>query len=718
MLTKNENIKILVLILLAFTFSFVARLYWIVDNNNIEHYKFNNEYILTTNDAFYWAEGAKDLIIGDENLISERSPIHSAMANLAYLVYKITPISMESLFVYMPIFFSSLIVIPLILLGKKLNNLSVGFMAALIASIANSYYNRTMAGYFDTDFLNIVFPMFMIWSLYSAIQTKENKYIVFTAIEIILYRYWYPQSYALEFAFFSIIVLIAFIEFLKTKEYKYNLTLLSFMLLSMMMLDSIYRVIIVSILFLLLFYKKTFFYKNLKYIVFISIALFIISGGLNPIIGKLELYLFRDIVQYEGLGLHFYAVMNTIPEVQAINFETMAIRTSGSLIAFMFALLGYVLLLFKYRILIITLPMLALGFLSLFAGLRFTIYAVPIMALSVSYLIYLVSVFLAKKFEGKLSKIVKNYLLIILTFLVLLPNLIHINKYFAYPTVPKQVVQSLDELNKISNINDYTIGWWSYGYLIRYYTETNTLIDGGLHRGSDNFPTSFIFTTTSQDEAVKMANLTISYDKKRIENKELDNPPKDVKSFIEQMTVDNGFKDTNLFLESIQNIQNIKTEPFNEDIYLFLPAKVLTMFSRIIEFSNMDLMTGKKLEKRVYYNSKSYDKKDKKIILDNRVSIDLHNNKVFMSSGIHTINEFITTKYDENKNLQISRQTLNKNGKVNIIFLEEYNMYLVIDNKLIDSVFIKLFVFEDYDKDLFTPVFLDPMSKIYKLRKY
>ena len=56
----------------------------------------------------------------------------------------------------MPAFFGSLIVIPIVLIGKSIGQIEVGFIAALIASIAWSYYNRTMVGYYDTDLLNIV----------------------------------------------------------------------------------------------------------------------------------------------------------------------------------------------------------------------------------------------------------------------------------------------------------------------------------------------------------------------------------------------------------------------------------------------------------------------------------------------------------------------------------------------------------------------------------
>ncbi len=74
----------------------------------------------------------------------------------------------------MPAFFASLIVIPLVLIGQSINRIEVGFIAALVGSIAHSYYNRTMVGYYDTDLLNIVLPVVLLWSLIWAIKTSKK----------------------------------------------------------------------------------------------------------------------------------------------------------------------------------------------------------------------------------------------------------------------------------------------------------------------------------------------------------------------------------------------------------------------------------------------------------------------------------------------------------------------------------------------------------------
>ena len=111
--------------------------------------------------------------------------------------------------------------------------------------------------------------------------------------------------------------------------------------------------------------------------------LFLLSGGLNPVWEKLKVYVFTDtIIQANsGLGLHFYSVMQTIREAGHIPFETFANRISGHKIIFFTSLVGYLFLLYRHKIMLLSLPLVGLGFLASVGGLRFTIYAVPILAI-------------------------------------------------------------------------------------------------------------------------------------------------------------------------------------------------------------------------------------------------------------------------------------------------------------------------------------------------
>jgi dolichyl-diphosphooligosaccharide--protein glycosyltransferase/undecaprenyl-diphosphooligosaccharide--protein glycosyltransferase len=48
--------------------------------------------------------------------------------------------------------------------------------------------------------------------------------------------------------------------------------------------------------------------------------------------------------------------------------------------------------------------------------------------------------------------------------------------------------------------------------------------------------------------------------------------------------------------------------------------------------------------------------------------------------------------------------------------MRSYNTILVLDRDMFNSTYIQLFVFENYDKNLFEPVVLEPNAKIFKLK--
>ncbi|MDR0761711.1 MAG: hypothetical protein LBF13_01530, partial [Campylobacteraceae bacterium] len=320
----TKKVYIFALIAFAFLFSISIRLTWAYWATNIidgSTFKWNNEFMVTTNDSYYWAEGARDLILCDKTDASkgeyyqknchqefDLSPVDESLPQLTYLLYKILPFSLETIIFYLPVFGASLIVIPIILIGRGFNLTLTGFIAALIAGIGISYYSRSVVGYYDTDMLNILFPMLLVWSISLALKTKEKKYLLLSGLEIVIYRWWYPQSYSLEFAFFGLVAIytiymlvvesnstqnrklkISEIIFLKQNVSNYHL--LSIMLIGMMGAPFIVRFIGVIVLYLIAFKKE--FEKFAPYILAASVVAFFITGGINPILNQLNSYIFQ-----------------------------------------------------------------------------------------------------------------------------------------------------------------------------------------------------------------------------------------------------------------------------------------------------------------------------------------------------------------------------------------------------------------------------------------
>ena len=690
-----ENKKTILYIILAFTFSVAMRLIWVYQFNDFEAFHYAGQFMINTNDGYYWAEGARDILAGGHQA-NDLSPTQRANSILTAFFVNVLPFTFESIIFYIPVFLSSLVVIPIILIARAIKNLEMGFIAALFASIAWSYYNRTMVGYYDTDMLNIVLPMFLLWSIIWAIKTNNNIYLLFTALDILVYRWWYPQSYSLEFAFFGLIS--AYTLFFDRKNL-FNYKLLAIMMLAMMNGDGYIRLVLVLITFFIFKEKK--FDKFIFYILGMTIIAFFISGGFNPIWHKLVVYVFRDSVSStsEGLGLHFFNVMQTVREAGHIPFDVFANRISGHTLIFIISLGGYIYLLYKERIMIFSIPLVGLGFLAYFGGLRFTIYAVPILALGIAYLITELARLMPTKKLRYLS-------MVAFTLAILLPNYKHIEAYKVPTVFNADEVKVLDILKKVADREDYIVTWWDYGYPIRYYSDVKTLIDGGKHSGQVNFPVSYILTH-SQQEAAKMARLDVEYTENNFKEKR-------VGSNIEQMTKDYQLDNTNDFLSLLST--DIKLPKKSRDIYLYLPFRLVNIYPTVSRFSNINLMNGDKGAPPLFVVSNHFKDTGGQIQLAPNISLNKRTSVITLGTQKVPIRRFVMTKYDNHMKLQKSVKLLNFTSNINVIYMADYNTFLIVDEKTYNSLFIQLFVLENYDKSLFEPVVLSPNAKVFKLK--
>jgi len=724
-LTKETKLT-LFYILLTFTFSVAMRMIWIYQFAGYEPFMFNGQFMINTNDGYFYAEGARDLLSGTStnpsaqnfydkfHQLHDLSSVSTATSQLTAFFAYILPVSFESVIFFMPVFLSSLLVVPIILIAKSLKNLEMGLIAALLASITWSYYNRTMIGYYDTDMLNIVLPMFLLWSIIWAINTNKDIYLLITAFDILVYRWWYPQSYSLELSFFTLILLYTLIW---DRKNLYNYKLLAIMMFAMLNVSGFIRLpLILGVYYIFttrLVQNKEENKKLIYYVLYTSIFLFLISGGFSPIWGKLKAYVFTDAISQgeKGLQLHFYSVMQTIREANHIPFETFANRISGHVITFIVSLGGYAYLAYRHKIMLLALPMIGLGFLASVGGLRFTIYAVPILAFGVAFLITEV----ARIMPTAKLKILS---MIAFTLMILYPNYKHIEGYRVPTVFNKDEVNSLDSLKKIAQREDYLISWWDYGYPFRYYADVKTLADGGKHSGSVNFPISFMLTNP-QDLSAKLARLDVEYTEKifkiRDENNKLDEPQKlDIFSNIEEMTKDYGFNDTNDFLLSLET--NITLPKKTRDIYFYLPFRMMNIYPTVSVFSNMDLMSGKQKRQPLFYLSKRFRQDGAVINLGRGVLVNLKDKTITLGKDVIPIKRFVTTSYSKDMKLKVDTQGLNIRGEINVIYMSDYKTFLVLDEKSYNSLYIQLFVLENYDKNLFEQVSLNPHAKIYKLK--
>ena len=399
-------------------------------------------------------------------------------------------------------------------------------------------------------------------------------------------------------------------------------------------------------------------------------------------------------------GLHFYSVVQTIREAGKIPFETFANRISGSQIGVIVSFIGYIVLVMRHRAFILALPLIGIGVFALWGGLRFTVYAVPVAAMSAIYLFHFITTTISDK------KSIYVAAMTILTAAMIYPNITHIIGYKVPTVLNKAEVQDLEALNKIASAKDYTLTWWDYGYPIWFYSDTNTIIDGGKHQ-NDNFIISKIMQTSSPDFAANLSRLAVeTYVDSNYSN-------------IADTMFKNGKEDQldpNLLLSELEDSE-YKLPKKTRDIYLYLPYRMLRIFPTVAVFGNLDLTTGKVNRKISFYPTSAASEKDGVISFRNGIVFDTQKGKVNFGQQKIEVKNFIVTQNTKEGSVQLQSQLYHADGKFSIVYMKSYNTFIVMDVETFNSTYVQMFILEKYDKNLFELVVSSPYSKIYKLKK-
>lgn len=760
-------------LLLCYAFSVLCRLYWVWWASDFDSFKFNDELMIISNDGYVFAEGARDMIAGFHQP-NDLSFFGSPLSTLTYYFYKFTPFSFESIILYMSVFLSSLIVVPVLLIARLYGSLSVGVIAALLASIANSYYNRTMAGYFDTDMLVIVLPMLLIYCMLRFIIKKDALSLIAMPLVMAFYLWYYPSSYTLNCT--SIALFMIYTLIFHRKEVPFYVAVV-FMLISLAEVAWYVKLALIACLFALYGFKSQWF--KLRFTLILAVAVFAFvafSGGFNAIWYQLEFYIFKSDVSSIAQSFAYFNVSQTIQEVSNISLSMFMQRISASEIAFLFSCVGLILLIKEHKSAILMLPMLILGFLALRGGLRFTIYAVPVMALGFGYfvmyflqkiqgfkvkidrffspnLLYqvffvlaalcftLIFTLLALYFEvkifaqlaflcifgfiftlllkAKLLKATRYFVIFIALFFSVGYALVHIRNYKASSVFNKDEVMILDSFKNIAGREDYVLAWWDYGYPIRYYSDVKTLVDGGKHLGKFNFFPSFVMSF-EQTAAANMARLAVEYTEKSFYDTNDSLLQTDLlKAMMRDYGYGSGAGNEIVFLNALNSPNfKLKTQK-TRDIYLYMPVRMAMIFSTVASFSKIDLHTGNINKPFIFSPALALAKQNGAFILSNGMQISEDFTQILINDKAFNINSFI--EFSSIKDRYYDDKVLDENGLFYVFYLKENlalpMQFIIMDKSMFNSAFVQMFFFENYDKNLFELIINDKNAKIYKLKR-
>lgn len=721
--TSNNNRTTLFLILIAFAFGILLRLIWVFKFGNEPSYLFNGSLMLTTNDGYFFASGVDKLINGNHELNPRLWDMYGQgmIYVSAFFVY-ISPFSLDTTLFYMPVFISSLIVIPIVLIGKLYGRLWWGFVSALIAVIAWSYYNRTMAGYYDTDMFAIWLPVLALYFMLRSLEDASWEMLFYASLTLVFYSFVYSSSAAVVYSL-SLTYIGYKLLFYRKEEFTYKAMIL--LLLGIIPFGSMVsaydlpygymaQVVLLFVVYKV-FSKKHFSQKMLILTSLLLFVGFLYFGNIfNIMIGKITGYTSTNLVE----GLKFFGVVQTVQEANPIDFYTMGNRIIGWAYLFPIAVIGYIFLVIRHKAFIIALPLLGIGLFSLVGGLRFTVYATPIAALGAGFFVFYISEFIE-------SKLGQKVFIIMATTILLVPNIIHLYEYDMPTVFTKSEVNDLAKLKEISKNGDYVISWWDYGYPLWYYTGRNTLIDGGKHH-HDNFVVSQIMLSSSNrfvynlsslsvEEYIKFANVVKSANK---DGKETE-ASKTYKALGYQDSIDvilkNRQKDQlepNVILSSLEE-DDFKLPPKSADIYLYMPYRMFDIFPTVASFGHQNLITGENTNDMQIMSATLSKQENGILMLDNGFVVDLNNGTINSKDKSFALKQFIRVNEDSSS----QAQDFNSDSIYSIVYKADLGTFYIVDDKTFNSAYIQMFLLGNYDKNLFELVVSSPYSKIYKLKR-
>ena len=235
----------ILLIAVAYYLSFWVRLEWIdfaqahYENDKGEIVYFHPEMVKdgvalpNTHDSFYFGSILQKahLVMHQNNNLIPSALTSGMITMLPYWVLQLFPdLTIEILLLWIPVYVAGIVCIPLVLIGRLYGSHAWGFLAACLAGVTHSYYNRTLAGYYDTDMFSITVPAFALYFLLSASRRKSLNYALAAALTLYLYRFFYASGQAitgaLAVAFIGYSLGLVFLEyfFVRNRDLKKTLS--------------------------------------------------------------------------------------------------------------------------------------------------------------------------------------------------------------------------------------------------------------------------------------------------------------------------------------------------------------------------------------------------------------------------------------------------------------------------------------------------------------
>ena len=607
--------------LLVYSFCVGVRFYYVLVMQSHTEYFYQQALMINSNDGYFYAQGARDIL--QDKLQTPSSPTNEWLSKITAFVVRCTPFSLEQIMLYLPGFLGALSVFPIMLLAYR-SGFYASVCAGVISGIGVSYYNRTMFGYYDTDMLVIVLALSVL--VFSVFLWNRWNFILF-ALLLVLSAFsllYYPS---LRYVFLGYLGILCCVGIFK-KENEFKILVLGF---GVVILWGIFYPNFLGV-WVLLGITFGILQKNQK---ILKVLFWVLLGGfLGVLLFWFFPYLQNSVywtmqTNKNTEGLHYLGVVSTISEMSSLAWQSFVYRISGHWILFVLGLCGIILGIFKDKRLILVTPLLILGAFAYFKGMRYTIYAVPILALGLGILWgeFLKYIFIK---DSKIFKIFRHCFACVLLVASFYPHLKHIQNYLVAPVLNAKEAEILSQIPY--EYGNKALSWWDYGYAIGYYARLESFSNGGKNDEARNYLVSLALSSKEEKISYNIAQLILAN-----------------QSLEELIRQENLTSDEELlgFLR-----QDLKFS-YSGDLYVILPLRMLEIFSVIEGFSKIDVFSGKIFPKGVFLVSRSQN--GSQINFKGGVVLDIKSGRVQTQDSELTLKAFYdsktTTIFDEKSHL-------------------------------------------------------------------
>lgn len=691
--------------------------------------------MINTEDGYYFAHQVKGTIINEsyENFLFQNGL--GSLVLITWLFHKLLPfLTIEQIAVCIPMIITPLVALPFIFIGKLLNSTYLGFFAGVIVSLSSSYFRRTSFAYYDSDLFSLTAPALVVLAgIY--VLLNPNLFAAFLAAAVLIFGQWADKYTVLNPIYLTFIAVFIAMHFRNQLFFKL-LIILSIPLLKTefnIYENLIALAIVYGILRLSQNYPIPFVSEKTDYRIWATLSIIFFTYVIwnESTIDSVRAYIQRygqegrGVWSPHGPSWSYYKVTGTIVEARTIGLQELAKATADYFSFFFLGLLGACIALIRFPLLVIGGSLLGIGIFSLYGGVRFTLYLIPIIAIGTAYLIVMIKKYIGLwglywqerviKREGVAKKYVSLFMTTFLPWIItiiLFSAVLYPKMLAAYTQYPRAVaripqVEMLRSVDKVSERHDYIISWWDYGYVMQYYSGMRVLIDGARHQ-NDNFIVSKAFSSSSQALA---ANLL----REAVEAHVASEGREAVDGVFGRRRED--FQPNRLLTEMSQPDYVLK-RPETNDIYLYIPYQMLRIYGVVRYFSDLNLVTGD-IHRVPFINTQSYriDRNNNKIFLPNNNVIDLSKGTISRGNSIlGKVNTFYHHRVRNNKS-EIQSYRLNSLGGFSVIVSDYYRIVYVGGPEIMNSNFIQMFFFKNYDKNYFELVDENSFAILYKLKR-